>query len=115
MYETTTKVERNKFVIAHLTAGKSLKEVQQLLVDSGYGKIDTTRIWKIWNRSPDFVERRPKEKFCSFCLENKPVEDIYNIQKKAKIIGRICEDCWKKKPEQPVELDEVVENEQRTN
>ena len=102
MYETTTKTDRNKFVIAHLVAGKSLKEVQGMLVDSGYGKIDITRVWKIWKKSSQYEAKRAKEKFCSFCLENRATITMYSISKSYKVIGKMCEDCWEKRPKPPV-------------
>ena len=105
MYESTTKKDRNEFVVAHLSAGKSLREVQDLLLKSGYGKIDVTRIWKIWRKSKSYVVRRPKEQFCSFCLENRPTVTMYSIVKNSKVVGRVCEDCWNKRPEQPIKQD----------
>lgn len=106
MYESTTKTDRNKFVIAHLVAGKSLKEVQQLLLDTGHDKIDLTRIWKIWKKSTQYVAKRAKEKYCSFCLENRATITMYSISKNYKVVGKMCEDCWDKRPKQPIKQDE---------
>ena len=99
MYENTTKSDRNKFVIAHLVAGKSLREVQDALVSAGHGKIDTTRIWKIWKQDPQFVGKRDKERICAFCLERKMSSTMYSMLKDNKIWGKMCEDCWNKRPE----------------
>ena len=101
MYETTTKLDRNKFVIAHLVTGKSLKEVQQLLQDGGYGKIDVTRVWKIWKKSSQYKAKRAKERYCSFCLEQRTSIDMYSITKNYKVLGKMCEDCWAKRPPEP--------------
>ena len=106
MYEATTKTDRNKFVIAHMVAGKSLKEVQESLIGSGYGKIDITRIWKIWKKSEQYIAKRAKEKYCSLCLENRSTVSMYSISKSYKVVGKICEDCWDKRPKQPVKQDE---------
>lgn len=105
MYETTTKTDRNKFVIAHLVAGKSLKEVQQLLLDAGYGKIDKTRVWKIWKKSNQYEAKRAKERYCSFCLENRATCTMYSILKSYIVVGKMCEDCWSKRPPMPVKKD----------
>ena len=98
-YETTTKTDRNQFVIAHLVAGKTLKEVQKLLQDAKYGKIDITRVWKIWKKSSQYAAKRAKEQYCSFCLEKRSNTSMYSITKNYKVSGKMCEDCWMKRPE----------------
>ena len=100
MYESTTKTERNKFVIAHLSMGKSLKEVQQLLKDAGYASIDVTRVWKIWKKSGDYEARRAKENKCTLCLERRATSSMYSIVSQTyKIMGILCQDCWDKRPQ----------------
>ena|SRR3990167_759680 len=101
MYENTTKTDRNKFVTAHLVAGKSLKEVQQLLLDGGYGKIDVTRVWKIWKKDSSFIAKRPKERHCAFCLERRSSTDMYSVIKNYIVLAKMCEDCWDKRPTEP--------------
>ena len=97
-YETTTKTDRNKFVIAHLVAGKSLKEVGQLLVDAGYDKIDITRVWKIWKKSSSYIAKRAKERICVLCLERRNAFDMYSITKNYIILGKLCKNCWDNRP-----------------
>lgn len=101
-FETITKTDRNNFVVAHLVAGKSLKEVQQLLVEANYPKVDTTRIWKIWKRSTEYQARRTSLRFCSICLENKAVKEMNMVSKNYRAIGRICSDCWDKVKQEAV-------------
>ena len=97
-YETTTKTDRNQFVVAHLVAGKTLKEVQKLLEDAKYGKIDITRVWKIWKKSGQYVSKRAKEQYCTFCLEQRSTITMYSITKNYKVLGKMCEDCWSRRP-----------------
>mgnify|MGYP001578588936 CR=1 FL=1 len=106
MYETTTKTDRNKFIVAHLVAGKSLSEVQQLLIDANYGKIDATRVWKIWKKSEQYIARRAKEQYCSMCLENRATTTMCSVVKSFKVIGKMCGDCWDRRPKQPIKQDE---------
>jgi len=98
MYESTTKTDRNEFIIAHMTMGKSLREVKDLLIKAGYDEIDHTRIWKIWKKSPQFEVRRAKEPLCNFCLEYRPNDSLYLVIKKGRVVAKMCENCWEKRP-----------------
>jgi len=98
MYETTTKKDRNEFIIAHMQTGKSLREVRELLIKSGHDEIDPTRVWKIWKKSDQYHPRRAKEPKCSFCLEYRPNISMYSIIKQGKVLAKMCGDCWDKRP-----------------
>lgn len=102
-YDTTPQQERNKFIVDLLSGGKKAKEIQEILVKSGQKSISVNRIWKIWKKSPNYEPKRAKEKFCSFCLENKAQIEMKSILEKYKVVGKICNACWDRlRPEQPV-------------
>lgn len=98
MYETTTKTDRNEFVITQLKAGKSLREVQDLLIKFNYGKIDVSRIWKIWKKSGEYDARRAKDRYCDLCLEQRNNFSMYSVLRSGKVVGKICENCWDDRP-----------------
>ena len=104
MYESTTKKDRNEFLIAHLKAGKSLREVRDLLSKSGYQEVDITRVWKIWKRSDQYEARRAKEPLCNFCLEQRLNTSMYSLIKKGKVLAKMCESCWDKRPKQDEQI-----------
>jgi len=95
-YETTTKTERNKFIIAHIASGKTNKEVQSLLIDAGYDKIDMTRIWKIWKRSDLYVSKKKKLQSCVFCKSGKTNSELCSIVRNFKVVGKVCDTCLEK-------------------
>ena len=94
MYETTTKSARNAVVVNLLVAGKSLREVQEALIALGHDKIDTTRIWRIWKRSPAYVAKRAKLRSCSFCSEQNESKDMMTVSDGVKVVGKLCKTCW---------------------
>ena len=101
-YDTTPQKDRNKFIIAHLVAGKSILEVRKLLVNTGYKKISPSRVWKIWNKADEYKEKRTRIKYCSFCLKNVITNHIKNVTENGVVVGRICQNCWADKPKQPI-------------
>lgn len=107
MTDTTPQKERNQFIIDLLSGGKKTTEVRNLLVKAGYPAITLNRIWRIWKKSENYVPKRAKEKFCTFCLENRAQIEMKSITEKYKVVGKICNSCWNRlRPEQPVKEDE---------
>ena len=93
-YNTKKQPERNKFIENHMVAGRSMKEVQQLLIDSGYDKIGPTRIWRIWKRSDSYIAKRTKIRVCNLCHEAKAVSEMNSVSNGLKMVGKICDKCW---------------------
>lgn len=111
MTDTTPQKERNSFIVDLFSGGKKTNEIKDLLIKAGYPPISVNRIWKIWKTSKDYEPKRAKERFCTFCLENKIQLEMKSIIEKYKIVGKICNSCWDRlRPEQPVKQDEQRDN-----
>lgn len=99
---------RNSLVIGWFGERFSAPQIIEKLKEAGYEAISKSRLWSIYKNSNAYQARKPRKAFCTFCLDNKHIKDMYQgkMSGQDRVEFRMCVDCKDRlTPPQPIHQD----------